>query len=159
MLSRFGNISISISPSTHQVKTRRKDQAQQLATNIPDLEQIKPFRMYAMTIPDRIFPLFIRACVVLPDDTFIILDNSQLLLFSKNVCFLRKIYNAFRDFPLDVCYLRTNIVTVALWSAKKIPLVDVEKNRIIKIVRLSYKYNGVGVDDNMMVVSSDEKST
>ncbi|CAC5391086.1 unnamed protein product [Mytilus coruscus] len=154
----FGHISISISPSTLQVNSRRKDQAQKLVPNIPDVEHIKPFRMYAMTVPDSKYPLIIRACVVLPDDTFIILDNTQLLLFSNNVCFVRKIVT-FRDFPLDACYVRTNLVAVALWSAKKIALVDVEKNRIIKIVRLSHNCDGVAVDDRMMVVSSDEKST
>ncbi|VDI56410.1 Hypothetical predicted protein [Mytilus galloprovincialis] len=154
----FGDITISISPSTLQVKTIRKDQAQQLVPNIPDVEQIKPFRMYAMTIPDNMFPLLIEACVVLPDDTFIILDKSQLLLFSNNVCFVRKIYT-FRDITLDVCFVKTNTVAVALGSANKIALVCVKKNRIIKIVRLSHKCDGVAVDDNMMVVSSDEKST
>ncbi|XP_071161794.1 uncharacterized protein [Mytilus edulis] len=154
----FGDIAISISPSTLQVKTIRKDQAQQLVPNIPDVEQIRPFWMYAMTIPKGIFPLLIKACVVLPDDTFIILDNKELLLFSNNVCFVRKIHT-FRDCPLDACYARTNVVAVALGSAKKIALVDIEKNRIIKIVRLSHNCDGVGVDDNRMVVSSDQKST
>ncbi|XP_052106570.1 uncharacterized protein LOC127739054 [Mytilus californianus] len=154
----FGDIAIKISPSTLQVKTIRKDQAQQLVPNIPDVEQIKPFWMYAMTIPVSIFPLLIKACVVLPDDKFIILDNVQLLLFSNNVCFVRKIYT-FRDIPLDVCFVKTNTVVVALGSANKIALVDVAKNRIIKIVRLSHNCDGVGVDDNMMIVSSDGKST
>ncbi|VDI61546.1 Hypothetical predicted protein [Mytilus galloprovincialis] len=142
----FGDIAISISPSTLQVKTIRKDQAQQLVPNIPDVEQIKPFWMYAMTIPKGIFPLLIKACVVLPDDTFIILDSEELLLFSNNVCFVRKIHT-FRDCPLDACYAGTNTVAVALGSAKKMAVVDIEKNRIIKIVRLR------------MVVSSDQKSS
>ncbi|VDI00717.1 Hypothetical predicted protein [Mytilus galloprovincialis] len=124
----FGDISISISPSTLQVKTVRKDQAQQLVPKIPDVEQIKPFRMYAMTIPDNMFPLLIEACVVLPDDTFIILDKSQLLLFSNNVCFVRKIYT-FRDITLDVCFVKTNTVAVALGSANKIALVCVKKKQ------------------------------
>ncbi|XP_063426515.1 uncharacterized protein LOC134710205 [Mytilus trossulus] len=152
----FGDIAISISPPTLQVKTRKKGQAQQLVPNITDIEQIKPFWMYVMTIPK--FPLLIKACVVLPDDTFMILEDMQLLLFSNNVCFVRKIHT-FRDCPYDACYARTNIVAVALGSAKKIALVDIEKNKIIKIVRISHNCDGVGVDDNRMVVSSDQKST
>ncbi|CAG2255679.1 unnamed protein product [Mytilus edulis] len=125
MLTRLGILLLVSTLLLFKLKT---EEAQQLATNIPDVEKIKPLRIYAATTVQL-----------------------QPLLCEKIV--------RFSDIPLDVCYVRTNTVAVALGSVNKTALVDVEKNRVIKIVRLSHKFDGVAVDDNMMVVSSDEKST
>ncbi|VDI48096.1 Hypothetical predicted protein [Mytilus galloprovincialis] len=50
MLTRLGILLLVSALLLFKLKT---EEAQQLATNIPDVEKIKPLRMYAMTIPDR----------------------------------------------------------------------------------------------------------
>ncbi|CAG2193236.1 unnamed protein product [Mytilus edulis] len=92
----FGDININTSPFTLQLKAVRKDQAQYLVHTTPTIEQIKPSFLRQLTIPQDRKNIYIKACTILPDGKYLILDsqlhkNINLLLFSNDGMFMREV--------------------------------------------------------------------
>ncbi|VDI03038.1 Hypothetical predicted protein [Mytilus galloprovincialis] len=100
----------------------------------------------------------IRACRLLPDGKFLIVDNQfytgHLLLFSNAGMFLKEVV-AFNGCSFDTCILRNNTVAVTLGLEKQIAMVDIEKNEIIKTIHVC---DAIASDDQMLVISCTEKS-
>ncbi|VDI03042.1 Hypothetical predicted protein [Mytilus galloprovincialis] len=161
-IKSFGDININTSPSSLQVKAGRKDQAQYLAPTIPSIEQIKPSNLRRLTIPEDRKSSNINACIILPDDQNLILysrfNKSHLLLFSNDGMFIKEVV-AFKGYSFNTCLVRANTVAVTLELENKTALVDVEKNEIIKTIKLSHFCKGLASDGQMFVISSSEKST
>ncbi|CAG2189874.1 unnamed protein product [Mytilus edulis] len=113
----FGDININTSPFTLQLKAGRKDQAQYLVHATPTIEQIKPSLLRQLTIPQDMKNINIKACTILPDGKYLILDDdfvtSNLLLFSNDGMFMREVVKFTRG-SYDSCFVRTNTVAVAL---------------------------------------------
>ncbi|XP_071161844.1 E3 ubiquitin-protein ligase TRIM33-like [Mytilus edulis] len=161
-IKSFGDININTSPSSLQVKTGRKDQAQNLVQAIPGIEEIKPTFLRQLTIAEDRKPIVIRACKILPTGEYLILDSqsiiSHLLLFSNDGMFVREIV-AINGCAVDSCLVRNNKVAVTIGLEKQTALVDVEKNKIIKTITLSHNCDSAASDGEMLVISSTEKST
>ncbi|CAG2218122.1 unnamed protein product [Mytilus edulis] len=116
----FGDININTSPFTLQLKAVRKDQAQYLVHATPTIEQIKPSFLRQLTIPQDRKNIYIKACRILPDGKYLILDSqpfkdksNNLLLFSNDGMFMREVVK-FKGGSYDSCFVRTNTVAVAL---------------------------------------------
>ncbi|VDH98809.1 Hypothetical predicted protein [Mytilus galloprovincialis] len=156
----FGDININTTSSTLQLKAGRKDQAQTLISEIPEIEQIKPSLLTKLTIPKDLNTLTISTCRILPDGKIIILENkeNQLLLFSNDGIFTRKVVT-FKQDAYDVCFVRNNTVAVALGSAQQTAMVDIEKNKKIKTITLSHYCYGVSSDDETLVISSGDRQS
>lgn len=152
----FGNIHINSSQSTLRIKTGRKAQAQNLSPICPGIEEIKPTMLITLTIPDDMkSKLKIRACRILPDGKYLILDfqdESRLLLFSKMGMFIR-IVMTFTQRAFDACLVRNKTVAVTLGLANKIALVDIKKNKISQEVKFSHVCSTVSSDGLIMVIS------
>ncbi|XP_052079699.1 uncharacterized protein LOC127717877 [Mytilus californianus] len=158
----FGDININTRSFTPQLKAGRKDQAQNLVPTIPTIEQIKPSMLRQLTIPQDMKPFDIRACRILPDGKYLILDShsdkSSLLLFINVGLFMKEVMK-FKGRSWDTCFIRTNTVAVTLQLQKQIALVDVEKNKIFKSINLSHYCGSVASDGQILLVSSNHKST
>ncbi|CAC5358048.1 unnamed protein product [Mytilus coruscus] len=156
----FGDININTTPSTLRVKAGRKDQAQHLVQNIPGIEQIKPSLIRTLIIPKDMKSLHIKACVALPDGKFMVLDKNknQLLLFSNNGIFIRKVFSFTSD-PWDACFVRNNTVALTLGTERLTAVVDVKKDIIIQTIKLSHYCKGVASDGQILVISSVDEST
>ncbi|CAC5391102.1 unnamed protein product [Mytilus coruscus] len=157
----FGDIKINTTSSHLRVKPVRKDQAQHLLPNDPKIEQIKPSWLRTLTIPEeRKTSLDVLACLVLTDGKFLILDNmkKQLLMFSNDGILIRKVLT-FTQHPCGACFVRNNTVAVTLGAANQTSLVYVEKNKIIKTIKLSHYCNGVASDGKKLVISSVHEQT
>ncbi|XP_052097543.1 uncharacterized protein LOC127732533 [Mytilus californianus] len=152
----FGDININTTSFTLQIKAGRKNQAQNLISKVPGIEEIKPSLCTRLTIPKEMKTLDIYACRILPDGKFIILDNNkrQLLLFSNDGIFIR-IVVTFSQHPSDTCFVRNITVAVALGSAKQTTLVDIEKNKIIEKIKLSHGCYALASDCETLVISSN----
>ncbi|CAG2236804.1 unnamed protein product [Mytilus edulis] len=159
------NLELTISSELQSIlkDAVRKDQAQHLVHTTPTIEQIKPSFLRQLTIPQDRKNIYIKACRILPDGKYLILDSqpfkdkSNLLLFSNDGMFMREVVKFTGD-SYDFCFVRTNTVAVAL-EKKQIALVDVEKNEIFKSINISHNCYSVASDGQMLVVSSLEKST
>ncbi|CAG2236802.1 unnamed protein product [Mytilus edulis] len=108
----FGDININTSPFTLQLKAVRKDQAQYLVHATPTIEQIKPSFLRQLTIPEDRKTISIKACRILPDGKYFIIDNSckdnhdnsKLLLFSNDGMFMREVVK-FKETSFDFASL------------------------------------------------------
>ncbi|XP_071162051.1 tripartite motif-containing protein 2-like [Mytilus edulis] len=157
----FGDININTTTSTLKIKAGRKDQAQHLIPKVPGVEQIKPSLLTKLTIPKDMKSLNITVCLILPDGNFIILDNinKQLLLFSNDGIFIRKVVS-FTEFPYDDCLVMNNTVAVALGQGNQTVLVDVNRSKIVQSIKLSHNCFGVASDCKTLVISdSDSQCT
>ncbi|XP_052106460.1 uncharacterized protein LOC127738990 isoform X1 [Mytilus californianus] len=158
----FGDIYINTRPCTLELKAGRKDQAQNLVLTIPRIEQIKPSMLKKLAIPEDILSMNIRACRLLPDGKYLIIDNQfytgHLLLFSNAGMFLKEVV-AFNGCSFDTCILRNNTVAVTLGLEKQIAFVEIEKNNIIRTIHFSHVCDAIASDGQMLVISSMEKST
>ncbi|XP_063426991.1 uncharacterized protein LOC134710551 [Mytilus trossulus] len=149
----FGDIHITVSSSTVQIKARRKDQAQALVHTIPVIEQIKPLFLKKVTMPDGVDHETDYACRILHDDNFVFLDrrHDQLLLFNKEGILIRKVMT-FEGNPNDLCIVSNNTVAISFQTIKQSALVDIEKNKIIKIINLSDICHKVTSDGQVLVL-------
>ncbi|XP_063426990.1 uncharacterized protein LOC134710549 [Mytilus trossulus] len=158
----FGDINITASRSTVKIKAGREDQAQ-LVNTFPGIEQIKPFLLKPVTMPEKIGRVDIFACSLLPDRKILILDNrgQRILLFSNDGIFMRTVLT-FKDPPYDLCSIRNNIVAISFGTLKLLTLIDIDKNKIIKRIKLSRSSYGVASDSHILVITSgtlDKKCT
>ncbi|CAG2211420.1 unnamed protein product [Mytilus edulis] len=162
VIKSFGEINITARCFSIQVKTGRKDQAQDLVSTVPRIEQIQP--LLVRTLTEEIGPINVFACRILPDSNFIILDNhkKQLLLFSHDGIFIKTVVT-FNEFTGDLCLVENNTVAVTFESNVKnqTALVDMEKNEISKTIEISHDCLGVTCDFQMLVISGvgSKKST
>ncbi|CAG2225727.1 unnamed protein product [Mytilus edulis] len=156
----FGDINISSTFSTFRVKTGRKDQAQHLVSNTHGVEQIRPSMLRQLTIPEDMKYLNILACLVLFDGQIIILEKNkkQLLLFRNDGILIGEVVT-FSQYPCDVCLVRNNTVAVTLEIGNETALVDVEKDEILKLIRISHSCKEVASDGQIMVVCNEKTST
>lgn len=156
----FGDIIVTTTSSKLRVKTGRKHQAQYLVPSSCKIEDIKPFFIERLTIPEDVTTLNIWACVVLHDGKLVMFDynKARILLFSNDGIFVREVVS-FTETLLDACLVGNNTVAVALGSANQTALVDIENNTIIRTVNLSHQCDAVGSDGEAMVVSGIEKSS
>ncbi|CAC5374052.1 unnamed protein product [Mytilus coruscus] len=159
----FGDINISTRPSPLQVNAGREDQAQFLVPTYPGFELIKPSMLRTLTIPDDKKFIHIGACRILSDSTYLILNNqdkkSQLWLFNNDATFKREVLGKLPGSSMDTCFVRNNTVAVTLGSANQTVLVDIEKKKVIKKIKLSHDCYGVASDGQILVIGSREKST
>ncbi|XP_071160536.1 tripartite motif-containing protein 2-like [Mytilus edulis] len=153
-VNSFGIININTTTSTLKIKAGRKDQAQHLIPKFPGVEQIKPSLLTRLTISKDIKSLVIFACLILPDGKFIILDRdkTQLLLFSNDGIFIRKVVT-FTECPYDDCLIMNNTVAVGLGRVNKTVLVDLNRGEIIQSIKLSHHCFGVASDCKTLVIS------
>ncbi|CAC5370706.1 unnamed protein product [Mytilus coruscus] len=151
----FGDIDITTSPSTVGIKAGRKDQAQDLVQTNPGIKQTKLPLLKTVTMPEKIGPLSINVCRLLPDGKISILDHMQkrLLLFSKDGIFIR-IVITFKSYPYDICIVGRNTAAISFGTLKKSELIDIEKNKILKTIELSQNCNGVTSDGKTLVIST-----
>ncbi|XP_052097533.1 uncharacterized protein LOC127732530 isoform X7 [Mytilus californianus] len=151
----FGDIYINTTFSTFEIKPGRKDQAQNLISKVPGIDEIKPSLLTRLTTPEDMKILDIYACLMLPDGKFLILNYvyGQLLLFSNDGIFIR-IVVTFTKGPFDACFVRSNTVAVTLGPANQTALVDIEKNIIIQTIKLSHDCYGVSSDCETLVICS-----
>ncbi|XP_052058530.1 tripartite motif-containing protein 3-like [Mytilus californianus] len=158
----FGDINITSSPSTVQIKAGRKDQAQQLVHTVPEVNQIKPSLLKTVTMPGKIGSVTIYACRILHDGSFLIIDHKKdrLLLFNNEGILMRTVVT-FEVNPYDLCIVRNNTVAISLGTLKQAVLVDIENNKIIKRIELSHNCGGVTSDGQILFVISalDDKCT
>ncbi|XP_071161527.1 uncharacterized protein [Mytilus edulis] len=152
----FGDVKINTTPSTLQIKTGRKDQAQHLVPRGPGIDHIKPSFSKTLTIPEDMRSLDINVCLILPDGKFVILDSNQgqLLLFSNEGIYIRQIVT-FTDATFNACFVRNNTVAVTLGVENQTALVDVEKNTIIEKIKFSRNCYRAASDGKTLVVSND----
>ncbi|CAC5391108.1 unnamed protein product [Mytilus coruscus] len=152
-MSNHLEILISIPPLL-QINAGRKDQAQHLLPNVPEIEQIKPSLFTRLTLRKDMKPLDLRACLILPDGKFIITDHNkkQLLLFSNDGFFIRKVVTI-TGYPYDACFVRNNTVAVTLELTYQTTMVDIVKNKNIQTIKLSHYCYGVASDCKTLVVS------
>ncbi|VDI52464.1 Hypothetical predicted protein [Mytilus galloprovincialis] len=155
----FGDININTTASTLQIKTGRKDQAQHLVPKVPGIEQIKPNLLTTLTLPEDMKHLDIYTCLILPDGTFIILDNykKQLVLFRRDGSFIRKVVT-FTGYPMDVCFVRKNAVAVTLEYKYQTVMVEVKENKILQTIKLSHCCNGVTSDGKTLIISGGQST-
>ncbi|VDI64626.1 Hypothetical predicted protein [Mytilus galloprovincialis] len=162
VIKSFGEINITARCFPIQVKTGRKDQAQDLVSTAPGIEQIQP--LLVRTLTEEIGPINVCACRILPDSNFIILDShkKQLLLFSHDGIFIKTVVT-FNEFTGDLCLVENNTVAVTFESNVKnqTALVDIEKNEVSNTIELSHDCLGVTSDFQMLVISGvgSKKST
>ncbi|CAC5397511.1 unnamed protein product [Mytilus coruscus] len=150
----FGDIYINTTSSTFQIKAGRKDQAQNLISKVPGIEEIKASLLTRLTIPKDMNSLTILASRILPDGQFIILDfNKKLLLYNNDGIFIR-IVVTFKQRPHDACFVRNNTVAVTLGSAHQTTLVDIENNKINQTIEVSHDCHGVASDGETLVICS-----
>ncbi|VDI72070.1 Hypothetical predicted protein [Mytilus galloprovincialis] len=157
----FGDININTTSSSLKIKAGRKDQAQHMVPNITGIDQIKPSLLTKLTIPEGMKSLSISACLILPDGKCMILDytKKELLLFSNDGTFIRKVVK-FTENPLfDACFVRNNTVAVTLGNTLQTVLVDTEKNTVIQTIKLSHDCYGVASDGKTLVISSNSQCT
>ncbi|XP_071161843.1 E3 ubiquitin-protein ligase TRIM71-like [Mytilus edulis] len=159
----FGDIHIHTRPSPLQVNAGREDQAQFLVPTYPGFDLIKPSMLKTLSIPDDKKCIHIGACRILPDSTYLILNNqdkkSQLWLFNNDGTFKKEVIGKLPGSSTDTCFVRNNTVAVTLGSANQIVLVDIEKKKVIKKIKISHDCYGVASDGQILVISSSEKST
>ncbi|XP_071162048.1 tripartite motif-containing protein 2-like [Mytilus edulis] len=153
-VNSFGIININTTTSTLKINAERKDQAQHMIPKVPGVEEIKPSLLTRLTIPKDIKSVNITACLILPDGKFIILDSNknQLLLFSNNGIFIRKVVT-FTERPYDDCLVMNNTVAVALGPRNRTVLVDVDRSEIIQSIKLTHNCFGVASDGKNLVIS------
>ncbi|VDI37516.1 Hypothetical predicted protein [Mytilus galloprovincialis] len=151
----FGDVDINTTSSTLEIKAGRKYQAQKLISKVPGIEEIKPSLLTRLTIPENARSLHIFACLILSDGKLAILDHqkNQLLLFSNDGIFIR-IVVTFTHKPEDVCFVRHSTVAVTLETVNQTRLVNIEKNKIIRTIKLSNVCSGVVSDGEILVISS-----
>ncbi|CAG2214497.1 unnamed protein product [Mytilus edulis] len=108
----------------------------------------------------------IYACRILPAGKFLILDANkrQLLLFSNDGIFIRIVvtfigYQFEPCFVLDACFIRNITVAVTLGSANKTILADIEKNKIIRTIKVSHYCYGVASDSDTLLISSNDRQS
>ncbi|CAC5358186.1 unnamed protein product [Mytilus coruscus] len=136
----FGDIDINTSKSTLRIKAGRKDQAQNLVSTVPRIEEIKPSMLRTLTIPEDMKSKSALICRILPDGKYLTIDyydkykSHALLLFCNDGIFERKVIT-FTEYPCDASYVRNNTVAVTLGYAKQTVLVDIEKNKIIQTIK------------------------
>ncbi|CAG2203488.1 unnamed protein product [Mytilus edulis] len=156
----FGDIYINTSPFNLQLKAVRKDQAQYLVQTIPTIEQIKPSMLRQLYIPQDRMTNNVCACRVLPDGKYLVLknysDKSNLQLFSNDGKFMKVV--KFKGCSYDSCFVKTNTAAVAL-DKNQIALVDIEKNKIFKLINISHLGFSVASDGQTLVIGSYSKST
>ncbi|CAC5358045.1 unnamed protein product [Mytilus coruscus] len=85
-------------------------------------------------------------------------NKNRLLLFSINGIFVREVVS-FTEIPLDASLVRNDTVAVALGSSNQIALVDIEQNKIIKMIKLLHDCDAVASDGKTLVISGMVKST
>ncbi|VDI14281.1 Hypothetical predicted protein [Mytilus galloprovincialis] len=153
----FGDIYINTTSSTLQTKAGRKDEAQNIISKVPGIEDIKPSLVTRLTIPkDMKTTIAIFDCCILPDGRSIILDSYKhlLLLFSHDGIFIRKLVTLPSSLRA-VCFVRNNTVAVAFGShSNQTTLMNIEKNKISQTIQLSHACNGVASDGKTLVISS-----
>ncbi|CAG2255674.1 unnamed protein product [Mytilus edulis] len=156
----FGDIRIHTSPSTLPVNSGRKNKAQHLVPIPPMFEQMKPVLLRRLSKPDNIDSLDIRACIVLPDGKFIILDRNkkQLLLYGNDGIFAKQVLTM-TLIPFDACLVKKNIVAVTFGRTKQTSLIDIEQSTIIQIIKIAHHCNAVASDGQILVISGSEKTT
>ncbi|XP_052058529.1 uncharacterized protein LOC127698867 [Mytilus californianus] len=156
----FGDINITTSSSTVQIKAGRKDQAQRLVPTVLGIENIELSLMKSVTFAEEIGLVYINCCRLLPGGKILILDfnQSQLLLFSKDGIFMR-IVVTFEGSPHNLCIVRNNTAAISLARIEQLALVDIEKNKIIKTIELSHDCRGVTSDSQILVVIGEKKCT
>ncbi|XP_052106751.1 uncharacterized protein LOC127739181 [Mytilus californianus] len=159
----FGDININTSQSTLRTKSGRKNQAQNLVSTVPRIEEIKPSMLRTLKIPEDMKYMGLTACRILPDGKYLTLNSKNynshaLLLFGNDGIFERKVIT-FTEYIHDACFVRNNTVAVTLGSEYQTALVDIEKNTIIQTIKLSHSCCGVASDGQILMISNAEKST
>ncbi|CAC5355939.1 SPTB [Mytilus coruscus] len=159
VVKSFGEINITTSSCSVQLKTGRNDQAQDV---VPGIEQIQP--SLVRTLTDEIGPINICACCILPDSNFLILEypQKQLLLFSHDGIFIKTVVT-FNEFTGDLCLVRNDTVAVTFESNvnNQTAIVNMEKNEITKTIEISHDCLAVTSNGQMLVISGvgTKKST
>ncbi|XP_063427104.1 uncharacterized protein LOC134710649 [Mytilus trossulus] len=151
----FGDVNITTSPSTVQIKAGRNDQAQHSVDTVPEVDQIKVSLLKTVIMPGKIGSVTIYACSILQDSNFLILDHKKrrLLLFNNEGLLMRTVVT-FEVNPYDLCIVRKNTVAISLGTLKQTVLVDIENNKIIKTIELSHNCGGVTGDGQILFVIS-----
>lgn len=149
-IETFGNISVDSQPNTFQPFTVRRNEAQYLVRKIPE-------KSLQLPLSEN---LSINSCLILPDGKFLLLVHNKkcLMLFNSGGEFERDVMT-FHENTDDVCYVHDCVVAISLCNAKKVALVDFEKNEIIKTINLSRACYGLSSDGETLVISNiDDKS-
>ncbi|XP_063426860.1 uncharacterized protein LOC134710431 [Mytilus trossulus] len=156
----YGVVKISTSQSTLQIKTGRKDQAQNLVSTVPGIEEIKPSMLRTLKIPEDMKSMDVRGCIILPSGNYLILDSSSshLVPFSNDGILMKKVVTFFGT-SYDACFVRNNTVAVTLGLKNKTLLVDIIKNEITESIKLSHFCSGVASDGQLLVISGSNKCT
>lgn len=99
----------------------------------------------------------IKTCLVLPDGKFMILvlnnNKTQLLLFNNEGIFIdHKV--TFRGYPHDACFVRNNTVAVTFGRANTTAVVDIQKKKVIKTIKLFHNCHNVASDGKTLVIGS-----
>ncbi|XP_052083239.1 uncharacterized protein LOC127720607 [Mytilus californianus] len=152
----LGNISVKSLTKSFQTKTGRKDQAQHLVPMVHGIEQIKPSLLNSLRVPNG-ESLKLITCQILPDGTLLLFHYKQnsMIQYNSDGTFMKELMT-FKEQPYDVCFVKDNTVAVTLYRATKVLLVDVEKNKLIKTIKLAHGCYGVSSDGEVMIISHKE---
>ncbi|XP_063418737.1 uncharacterized protein LOC134701517 [Mytilus trossulus] len=160
----FGDIHVNTSQSNLQIKTGRKDQAQNLVPTFPTIGDIKLTMLRTLTFPENMKLTSAPALRILPDGKYLILNHDSLfesdalLLFGIDGIFERKVFT-FTEYPYCVCYVRNNTVAATFGYTNKTVLVDVETKKVIQTIKVSHECGRVASDSKILVINSAEKIT
>ncbi|XP_063411392.1 uncharacterized protein LOC134694318 [Mytilus trossulus] len=152
----FGKLSIYLSPENLQLKTKGESQLQSHFKN-PVLSIVKPVLKQRFKMPKN--PVHISGCQILPNSDIVFVDQEKnsLLLFNNAGEFVKEIMT-FINTPSDICYVRQREVAVTLFDKRRVFIIDVERNKIVRRTDIDGKCSGICTYEQMMYVIVDSNS-
>ncbi|VDH95383.1 Hypothetical predicted protein [Mytilus galloprovincialis] len=153
--SALGEVSIYILPENIQLKTKGESQVQ--SPRNPVLSMVKPVLKQRFKMPK--YPVHITGCQILPNTDVVLVDQKKysIVLFNNEGVFVKEIMT-FKTMPSDICYVKQREVAVTFIYDKKVFIIDVERNKVVRRTNLDGECNGICTYDKMIYVISNPNS-
>ncbi|CAG2190610.1 unnamed protein product [Mytilus edulis] len=159
-VSEFGKIEVNYSPRTKLVLRKDKQGQGLLVPSSQTVSKIKLSKLLSFEIPQGDLGCLITGCDEFEDGRIVFVDcietNKRLIIMSCFGSFLKEM--KFKDRPLDVTIINSNLVAVTLVDKKTISIIDVNTFNILKETHVNKRCFGITFIDGKLFVCMDDKT-